>query len=325
MLFVGFFMMISLVTSSSAFAQASLCGDPPSVANETLKGVIDGKAKSLTGFLGGGPLSHEIEASRQEIFSSFPAAEQGRANAYLEYQLCLILLSDESLSTTEKLHELKKLRSEFSKPVPSDEEIVANVRASRIFAGPNQFPPEQFAAYGILAFRARASSYDHDRHLMICEAYKTSLPHTSELSAPRFHQMVTVWPVDSDIRATELNRMPRLGLCEIAVKQYGLVVAQEALVDAEKAGADVSSRGPFLLAWSPSTAKGKEDVLVLVTDLSRVSTYAEAQNIMQDWTRSIQQDSELWAEGWNLEVLRTNVRLWVDKFGPKVFQVFGER
>ena len=76
-----------------------------------------------------------------------------------------------------------------------------DVRAARIFAGPTQYPPEDFAAYGILAFRARASLYDHDRHSMMCQAYASGLPHTTELSIPDSQQMVTVWPVDSENRA----------------------------------------------------------------------------------------------------------------------------
>jgi hypothetical protein len=58
----------------------------------------------------------------------------------------------------------------------------ARVIASRLFAGPDQYPPEEFAAYGILAFRSRASSQDRARHLMICEAYAATLPHADELA-----------------------------------------------------------------------------------------------------------------------------------------------
>ena len=81
-----------------------------------------------------------------------------------------------------------ELRSDFS----------ASVIPSRFFAGPNQYPPREFAAYGILAFRSRPSSYNRDRYSMICEAYATALPHASELAVPRGKQMVTVWPLNSD-------------------------------------------------------------------------------------------------------------------------------
>lgn len=197
------------------------------------------------------------------------------------------------------------------------------ITASRIFAGPNQYPPQDFAAYGILAFRSRPSPHDRDRHLMICHAYVTSLPHTSEMSIPLSEQMVTVWPVDADADAEELNRMPPDVLCEFAVDQYGLVIAKQALRDAELAGVDTSDRGPFLLAWSPSIDKGKQDALVLVLDLSNVTTYPQAQQILLEWSSDIEQDPQFWSNGWNIERVRTEVRYWIDEYGPKVLVLFG--
>ena len=207
----------------------------------------------------------------------------------------------------------------------------ATLTASRSFAGPNQYPPEEFAAYGILAFRSRASSHNHSRHLMICEAYVASLVHWSELTialnVALNEQMVTVWPVDSDPDADTLNRAPRDSrlLCEFAISNYGLVVAQQALTDAELSGVDVTDNGPFLLAWSPSTNKGKKDTLVLVSNLSDVTTYDQTRDMVQEWVLDIQQNPELWrgADGWNVEMVRAKIRLWVDKYGPKALALFG--
>jgi hypothetical protein len=127
--------------------------------------------------------------------------------------------------------------------------------------------------------------------------------------------MVTVWPVDSDAAAFNLNRRPREGICDIAVDYYGLVTAKQALKDAEFAGVDTSDNGPFLLAWSPSTDKGKQDTLILVADLSDVTTYAQAHQILLKWSRDIEEDPQLWSrDGWDIERLRTKIRLWVDKF-----------
>src|SRR5690349_14864524 len=81
------------------------------------------------------------------------------------------------------------------------------VYASRLFAGPEQYPPKLFAAYGILAFPARASSYDRDRYMMICEAYIAGLPSTYEVGKPKWDQMVTVWPVISDEQANAINQI----------------------------------------------------------------------------------------------------------------------
>lgn len=200
------------------------------------------------------------------------------------------------------------------------------VTASRAFAGPTQYPPEDFAAYGILAFQSRASSYNRSRHLMICKAYVSNLPHTSELKTPTTEQMATVWPMDSDSDARFLNTAPRQSdSCELAVDNYGLVVAKQALKEAELAGVDTTNSGPFLLAWSPSTDKGKPDALVLVSDLSGITTYAQADGIFRNWSGDIESDPNLWTNGWNIERLRVTIRNWVDAHGTKALELFGSK
>jgi hypothetical protein len=199
------------------------------------------------------------------------------------------------------------------------------VVASRLFAGPNQYPPEEFAAYGILAFRSRASSHDRARHLTICEAYATSLPHASELDVDVSDQMATVWPVDSNATSDKLNRMSHAGICKVAVDRYGLATALQALKDAELAGMEMSGIGPFLLAWSPSGAKGKAGALVLVADLSGVSTYRQAQEFLLKWSWDIEQDPSLWRKGWDVERMRQKLRLWVDEYGPRILALFGAK
>jgi hypothetical protein len=109
------------------------------------------------------------------------------------------------------------------------------------------------------------------------------------------------------------------------VDNYGLVVAKQAIKDAELAGVDASGRGPFLLAWSPSIDKGKQDALVLVSDLSHITTYEQAKQILQLWSRDIEQDPQLWSNGWDIERLRVQIRLWVDKYGPRVLTMFGAK
>jgi hypothetical protein len=198
------------------------------------------------------------------------------------------------------------------------------VTASRIFAGPSKYPPKEFAAYGILAFRSRPSPYDRERHLMFCNAYVATLSHADELEVPRSEQMATVWPLVSDDASDRLNRLRNYAkeICQIAVDNYGLVIAQKAIKDAEFTGKHLSRAGPFLLAWSPATEKGKKDALVLVSDLSDVTTYEQAHERFLAWSRDIESDPALWIGGWNLERLRTYIRNWVDKYGEKSLAVF---
>jgi hypothetical protein len=198
------------------------------------------------------------------------------------------------------------------------------VTASRLFAGPNEYPPKQFAAYGILAFRSRPTPYDRERQLMFCNAYVAALPHASELEVPRSKQMVTVWPLNSDEASDRLNRLGYhlKGICQIAVDNYGLAIAQQALKDAELTGRTLNRAGPFLLAWSPAAEKGKEDALVLVSDLSDITTYEQARERFLAWSRDIESDPALWVRGWDLERVRTYVRDWVDKYGEMSLALF---
>lgn len=112
-----FFLMVTLfLIANSAYSQSSVCGDPPPVANETLKGEITGKAQIVSKYLGDAQLSGKIETSRTEIFSKYSDSETSRGNAYFEYQVCTLIFADKKMSTTEKLEELKKIKREFQKP-----------------------------------------------------------------------------------------------------------------------------------------------------------------------------------------------------------------
>jgi tetratricopeptide (TPR) repeat protein len=195
--------------------------------------------------------------------------------------------------------------------------------ASRVFAGPHQYPPKDFPAYGIMAFRTRATPDDRSRYLMLCEAFLAVLPHESELALGPSQQMVTVWPIETDYIAAILNLGPRNLTCPTAVDNYNLALAIEAINDAGQAGVGVTGRGPFLLAWSPSTEKGKRDALVLVADLSSVTTNDEAKLRLLRWRTDILLEPNIWKNGWDVESLRVRLREWADEFGPQILSVFG--
>jgi hypothetical protein len=129
--------------------------------------------------------------------------------------------------------------------------------------------------------------------------------------------------VDSNSNADRSNRAPLSEICEIAVDNYGLVTARQALKDAELTGVDTTGSGPFILAWSPSTNKDKEGVSVLVANLSNVTTYAQANEIFLLWAIGIEANPKMWSKGWDANQLRRDIRLWVDKYGPRILGLFG--
>lgn len=205
-----------------------------------------------------------------------------------------------------------------------------SVLPSRMFAGPGQYPPKQFKAYGIVAFNTLPTSADRPRYDMICDAYVSGLLHYTSVKAPLQDQMVTVWPIEKPEWATRINEEAREKVCGDAVPHYGLDLAQDAIRTAKKnleaAKMDKSAldgQGPFLLAWSPGEAKDDPDALVLVSDMTDVINNEQAKQIFTQWATDIQQNPELWNKGWNQEKLKLVIRLWADKWGAKILQFAG--
>jgi len=204
-------------------------------------------------------------------------------------------------------------------PSPPPPDIIV---PSRMFAGPHQYPPRQFKAYGILAFVTRPTEDNKDRFNMICDAYRETLPHYREVPAPPSDQMVTVWPIDGDSEADDINRIARDKVCARAVPRYGIVTAQEAIEAAKRNSAVLSGRGPFLLAWAPGSDKGKPDALVLVSNLSNVAISADAELLFVRWREEIQEDKSLWNNGWDPDRLKVKVRIWADRYGQDILTYF---
>jgi hypothetical protein len=129
-----------LGSAVSTHAQGlGVCGDPPPVANETLKGEIKGKAQLLSKYIGDAELSGKIETSRTEIFSKYPDSELSRSNSYFEYQVCVLIMSDKSKSNAQKLEALKEVRREFSKPIVKKVDVI--IRVGGPFVDNRRFGP----------------------------------------------------------------------------------------------------------------------------------------------------------------------------------------
>ncbi|MEX0350143.1 MAG: hypothetical protein AB3N15_12035 [Paracoccaceae bacterium] len=210
-----------------------------------------------------------------------------------------------------------------------------NVVASRSFAGPGQFPPRQFAAYGILAFPTdpRFSQATRDRFMRFCEAYSTNIYPAStfeQRGVPSGQQMVTVLPLNSDSAASEASQLPYGEACALAQRRYGLIQAQEAIEEANMAAertdgiSKLSGRGPFLIAWSPAEDKGKTDTVVLVADLTNSVSQEQIAADMRLWVETIQLKPNLWRRGWNLEALRLTGQRWIDRRATGILEVLGE-
>ncbi len=101
------------IIALSQSVQALDCGDVPPVADEDLKGEIEGKAQFLSRFLGDSELSGNLETARSDIFSKYPNADAARTNAYFLYVMCESIFSDYSMSEEEKRDEFFHVRREI--------------------------------------------------------------------------------------------------------------------------------------------------------------------------------------------------------------------
>lgn len=201
------------------------------------------------------------------------------------------------------------------------------VSASRLFVGREGFEPKDFAAYGILAFKSRATSDDRDRYINICEAFFAALESSTQLQVPTLKQMVTVWPVNDpadETLADTLNASRSSAeSCETAVDNYDLYTATRAIFHAGQAEVELKGRGPHLLAWSPAGKKGAIDAVVLVADLGDVSTPSDAKRVLELWRDDIEGDSTLWEDGYSFEKLRLKLQLIANRYGEGLLEVFG--
>lgn len=195
-------------------------------------------------------------------------------------------------------------------------------KATRIFAAPNQYPPKDYAAYGILAFRANASEADVAWHLDICKAYVSALP-LSTPKSDKSKQMVTVWPVKTTVTANALNKPAATDVCKSAVENYDLDLAQKAIRSARLQGREIDGRGPFLLAWSPTDKIGSDQAVILIGDFSDATTYEENLAIMTRWAVDIESDPSIWdPQGFTAEKLRHKIKSIVDRYGSYIEKAF---
>ncbi len=201
------------------------------------------------------------------------------------------------------------------------------VYASRLFLGRDSFPPEAFAAYGILAFQTLSTSDDAAKYLAICEAFFSALINSGDVGVDVSKQMVTVWPIDDRKNASLTNELNTTrvedGSCEKAINYYDIHVARDAIDDAKDAGIEMTGRGPFLLAWAPAGSKGDEDAIVLAADLSDVKTVADAKDVLRIWRDDIEGDPTLWDSGFSAEKLRVKLRQIANRYGEGLLKFLG--
>lgn len=204
-----------------------------------------------------------------------------------------------------------------------------DVQSSRLFSAPAQFSPKDFAGYGVLAFTTKAyeGSTERKRHEQFCRAFVakfSSMNTKQQHGIKKNQQMVTVWPVMQHRVADKLNDESRYisdikMFCNSAIANYDLHAAREAIKEVKRVGLSLRGRGPFLIAWSPGKNKGRPDGSVLISDLSNSTLAAHAQEDMQDWQRDVEDNPELWRNGWfSRDYMRKYIIRFADNQGARI-------
>ena len=215
-------------------------------------------------------------------------------------------------------------------PAPPGEPAGAptgDVRTTRLFGDADDFPPENFAAYAILAAPGSPAGPQRSRYLAICQGYMSELTASSSgVAASLAEQLVTVWPV-RDAAMSRFLSLPAatiVGLesrieatCPVAVDGYDSDIAKAAITHAETGAPPLLTelrgrRGPFLLAWSPAAQKGDPDVPIFRMDLSWVETRSQAELMFGIWRAGILERADLWRPGWQRPGARARVRLMIE-------------
>ena len=184
---------------------------------------------------------------------------------------------------------------------------------SRRFLEHHDYPPVATAAYGIVALTQLPTPEDKKRVDAVCNAYVATFPYSTNIQAPVGQQMVTVWPVDDHRTLLKMEQTKdATGVCDLAVQHYDLPTSLTAIKEAESTARNtrLDGVGPYLLAWAPSSTKGKKDTLVLVRDLSGATKEAAFEDYFREWRDSIEKDPSVWSNGFSLEMS------WTPDLGP---------
>lgn len=206
-----------------------------------------------------------------------------------------------------------------------------DLAATRIFAAPDSIPPEDFAAYAILATRHRPGGTDRNRYLSICRAYLDVLDDALREDLPqRDRQLVTVWPVSQERLSSALNKAHSdADRCAAAVDHYHMPTGKRAMSEAERGSPELlrelsTRNGPFLLAWNPSSDKGQSGVPLFRMDLSEVRTQTQARALFRLWRRGVLENAENWVDGWHDPDTRLRLKLFIENNANDALQGLGQ-
>lgn len=110
--------------TQSALAEDQVCGPAPTLPTtaqsvDFLKGQLQGQADLLSKLVGKAELNGQVEAVRNSLYQTSDKFFAAQKDAYLAYIFCVIVMRDQTLSTSDKLAAIDKFKAPPTPPPPT--------------------------------------------------------------------------------------------------------------------------------------------------------------------------------------------------------------
>lgn len=201
--------------------------------------------------------------------------------------------------------------------------------STRLFVPARFADFERYGAVAMIAFpQTPVSDLESNRYRRICEAYITILPDALVTAQQdrSLRQMITIWPrtdISKPLSVYVPTPAAAMAACGPAVDNYGYPSATAWLARVpQHARLKRMRRGPFLVAWAPTSAIGKPNSSLLIFDLSDFEDEAGIQRAFRIWKAEIENDPMLWGKGWSIARWKAHTAARLDNYGKQVTAAF---
>lgn len=112
---IGVLLMVAIPLCPNAQAQSADCGTVPNLPTEAsvaekLTSNLEGKAQLLSKLVGSGQLKGAVVVERNTIYQTPDKVDAPSRMALLYHMFCVIVMTDHSSSTTQKIHAIVEFR-----------------------------------------------------------------------------------------------------------------------------------------------------------------------------------------------------------------------
>lgn len=205
-------------------------------------------------------------------------------------------------------------------PVPAP--ALSPVRVVQITEKPHIFPARDFCvtgqdcklgytAYGYIVFTKRpTSARTKNRYVSICKAFIGNFEpaNTFFKSTPTSRIATTFWLLTSKPKDERS--------CNELIERYDYTRATQIATSIHR----LNSAGPLLVAWTQEPVPQDSGNKPLLIDLGRF-TNNDLDSAFRIWRDKISQDQKFWELGFNMNLVLTEFRSFIGKYGEMIIQV----